>query len=347
MPDDGIPRSIIFIVILILSAGFFAGSETAFSFCNRIRIKMLADDGDKRAKRVIKILDDFDRTVVTLLIAINIIYISVASIATVLFVRLIGDTGSIVATAVITLLVFMFSETIPKNIARTNSDAYALAVSMPITFFRVILKPLALLFTFIGNAAKKLIKSGNAEPSVTVDEFASYVDTVEEEGLIEPEETEIIKSAIEFGEIIAGEVMTPVARVVGVPFDAGLEKIKDILVREKYSRFPVYYGNIDNIIGILQSKNALWSMMNGISFDIKSNITKPYFVGKNTPLNEVFEGMGARHTHFAVVRSETDATIGIITMEDILEEIVGEIYDEDDLDDPPQPQSPEEGGITA
>ena len=178
--DDSIPRSILLVFALILTGGFFAGSETAFSFCNEVRMRTLADDGNRRARRVVRILDDFDRTVVTLLIAINTIYILAASIATTAAVSKMGNIGSVVATVVTTLCVFLFAETIPKNIARTNSDAYALFVAYPITF----LKPLAILFTYLGDSVKKALPKKPAQPDVTEDEFEEMVDNVEEDGLI-------------------------------------------------------------------------------------------------------------------------------------------------------------------
>ncbi len=347
MADD-ISRSIALIISLMLMGGFFAGSETAFSFCNEIRMRTLATDGNRRAKRLVRILDDFDRTIVTLLIAINVIYVSCASVATVACVRIMGAGGSVVATVVITLSVFLFSETIPKNIARMNADAYALLVAYPITFFRVIFKPLAMLFTWFGDFVKHILPKKAPLPDVTEDEFEEIVDTVGEDGLIEPVEQEIIKSTIHFGDIVAESVMTERDHCVGIPVNATQEELKRILTEEKFSRFPVYDGDIDHICGVLRSSAVLWKLMNGQTVDILDNTTRPYIIRPDMPVNKVFEGMSGRHTHMAIV-AEQGITRGVLTMEDILEEIVGEIYDEDDVEARAQTAQPQikKGGASA
>ncbi len=328
--DDSIPRSIVLLIILLLSAGFFAGSETAFSYCNAVRIKLLAEDGNKNAKRVIWILDRFERLVVTLLIAINVIHVIAASIATVMAVDLLGSIGSVVATVVLTLLVFLFSENIPKNIARTNADAFTMAVSLPIMWFMYLLWPFAQFFIWLGDGAKKLMRIKNDTPSLTEDEFAEIVESAGDDGLMEPEETEIIKSAIEFGDRTVADIMTKREDISAIPINITMSGLKNILLEEKYSRFPVYDGNIDHVVGVLQSASCLWRLVKGISFRMRDVLGKPYFVSPVTRLDDVFKEMGKKRTHFAIVRSDEGRTIGILTMEDILEEIVGEIYDEDD-----------------
>lgn len=327
---DDIPRSIILILCLIPFAGFFAGSETAFSFCNEARIRAMAENGSRRAKRLSRVLDDFDRTIVTLLIIINIIYISVSSIATVTVVAMIkNDAGSVIATIASTLLVFMFSETIPKNIARVNADRWALFAAYPISFFRVLLAPLSAFFTYIGESVKKILPAKEALPDVTEDEFEEMVENVEDEGLLEPVEKDIIKSTIHFGDILAGQIMTPTERMVTVPLDISDEDLKQLLIDEKYSRIPVTDGDIDNIVGILPASKALYRLTSGTFLDVSDIMTRPYIIRPDIPVSKVFEGMSGRRTHIAIV-SEAGKTLGIVTMEDILEEIAGEIYDEDE-----------------
>ena len=328
--DDAVPRSLL-LIFLILAGGFFSGTETALSFCNRIRMQVLSDDGDRRATRVVGILEEFDRAVVTLLIAINIIHIAAASIATILAVGLMGDSGSLVATIVMTLAVFFFSETIPKNIARANSDAYMLWAALPIRFFMILLKPIAVVLTGLGDFVKKgLSRHAAAKPSVTEDEFASMVTGAEEEGVFDHEESDIIKSAIDFGDIVAGEVMTRRENMVAIPLGIGREALKKLLIENKYSRFPVYDGTPDKIVGVVRSVRCLWKLMGDRPFDLREYITRPYFVRPEMPISEVFEGMSGRRMHIAIVQDAGGHTLGVLTMEDILEEIVGEIYDEDD-----------------
>ena len=326
---DDIPRSIILILCMIPFAGFFAGCETAFSFCNEARMRALAENGNRAAKRLVHLLDDFDRTVVTLLIVINIIYISVSAIATVTVVKMMGSAGSVVSTIATTLLVFMFSETIPKNIARVNADKWALIAAYPISFFRIILAPVSALLAYIGRAAKKLLPKTAPLPDVTEDEFEELVENVEDEGLIEPVEKEIIKSTIHFGDILAGQIMTPVDDVVCVPLGSSEEELKQLLLEEKYSRIPVIDGGVDNVVGILPTSKALYRLTAGTFSDVSDIMTRPYFIRSDIPVSKVFEGMSGRRTHIAVV-SEDGKTLGIVTMEDILEEIAGEIYDEDE-----------------
>ena len=344
MPDDSIPRSIL-LLIMILAGGFFAGSETAFSYCNRIRIRMLAEDGDRRARRATWVLDRYERAVVSTLIAINILYITSASVATVLAVEMMGASGGVVSTVVMTLLIFFFCETIPKNIARTNSDAYAMLAAPLIRVYMKAVYPLALVLMKIGDAAKKRLRSGEAPPTLTEDEFATVVEDAQEEGTIEPVETQIIKSAIEFSDRVARDVMTPFKDVEMVDIRWDQEKLKEVLIESHFSRFPVYDGEMNHIVGVLQSVNCLWKLMNGKEVRIASEMSKPYFVRPDTRLTDVFESMGARRTHFAIVADETGRTLGILSMEDILEELVGEIYDEDDIEhtgELPPPEREEE-----
>lgn len=328
--DDSIPRSLILIACMIPVAGFCAGSETSLSFCNEARVRSLAEGGNKRAKRLAKLLDDYDRTIVTLLIIINIIYILVSSIATMTMVKLMNsDAGSVVATIVTTLLAFLFSETIPKNIARTNADSWAMTAAYPISFFKILLAPLSALFAFIGETAKKLLPHKEALPDVTEDEFEEMVENVGEDGLIEPVEKDIIKSTIHFGDILSREVMTPVEKLVTVPLDADEETLKELLIAEKYSRIPVCDGDVDRIVGVLSVSKALSRLTAGSFSRVSDLMTRPYIIRPDIPVSKVFEGMSGRRTHLAVV-AESGKTLGIVTMEDILEEIAGEIYDEDD-----------------
>lgn len=333
--DDILPRSI-WLLILIVAGGLFSAAETAFSYVNTVRMRMLADDKDRKALRVVRIIDDFDMTIVTLLIVINIIHIVASVIATSLFIDITGSTavGPIVATVVTTLAIFIFSETIPKNFARVNADAFSLAVALPIRAFTVVLYPLAWLLTKFGVGVKKIFRLEDTEPSVTEDEFSAMIEDAEDDDIFEPEETEIIQSAIEFGDTKVCEIMTPKADIVAISVKEDEEEIKRIMIEEKYSRFPVYRGSINNIVGVVRTSVALWQMINNPDeFSLRETMVKPMFCDPDDEIAEVFERMCSRKTHLAIIRDEDNRTVGIITMEDILEEIVGEIYDEDDTED--------------
>lgn len=326
---DDIPRSIL-ILCLILLGGGFAGSETALSYCNRLRLRKRAEEGEHRAARTVWVLDRFDKALSTILIGTNVCYVFASSFATILFIRRMGAAGAIVSTVLLTLLIFFFAETIPKNIARANADTYALICSAPISVLMVILTPLTYLFSGIGWVVKRLLPRSLEQPSITEDEFTSLIDNIQEEGLLEPEETKLIKSAVEFSDKTAGEIMTPLKSMVAVSISEDPAQLRQLVLREKYSRLPVYAGSPERIVGILQTKDYLHRTLHGESPDLDALMMLPYNVPPEIRLNELFEGLGRRRTHMAIVIDESGLALGFVTMEDILEELVGEIYDEDD-----------------
>ena len=326
---DDIPRSIL-VLALILLGGSFAGSETALSYCNKVRIRKRAEEGERRAKRVSHILDRFDKALSTILIGTNVCYVFASAIAATLFIRHMGSVGAVVSTVVLTLLIFFFAETIPKNFARVNSDAYALVCSGPLSVLMFLLTPLTALLTGLGWVVKRLLPEQKDLPTITEDEFSTMIDNIGEEGLMEPAETALIKSAIDFKDTSVGEVMTPLKNMVAVSISEDPEKLKELILKEKYSRLPVYAGTPDRIVGVLQSRDCLWRILHNEPIDISSLMNLTYNVSPDTKLNALFEGLGRRHTHMAMVVDSEGIALGFVTMEDILEELVGEIYDEDD-----------------
>lgn len=326
---DDIPRSILTLA-LILFGGSFAGSETALSSCNKIRIRNRAEEGSSADRRVVSILDRFDKALSTILIGTNVCYVFASSFAAVLFLKHFGTPGAVLSTVVMTLLIFLFAETIPKNFARANADAYARACALPLSVLMVILTPLTLLFSGISAFVKKLLPEKPEQPTVTEDEFTTMIENISEEGLLEPEETELIRSAVEFGDTTAGEIMTPLSEMCSVSITETPENLRELLLREKYSRIPVYAGSRERIVGVLQSKDVLWLLAHGQEADIGSIMKLTYDVPPEMPLQELFEGLGRRRTHLAIVVNELGEALGFVTMEDILEELVGEIYDEED-----------------
>ena len=326
---DDIPRSIL-ILALILLGGTFAGSETALSYCNKVRMRKRAEEGERRAKRVVRVLDRFDKALSTILIGTNVCYVFASSLAAVLFIRHMGTVGAVVSTVVLTLLIFFFAETIPKNIARTNSDAYSLLCAGPLSVLMLLLTPLTTLFSGLGWVVKRLLPEKADLPSLTEDEFSTMIDNIGEEGLMEPAETALIKSAIDFTDATASQVMTPVENMVAVSISEETDKLKELILSEKYSRLPVYAGTPDRIVGVLQTKDCLWRVLNHEEIDISSLMNLTYNVSPDTRLIDLFEGLGRRHTHMAMVVDAEGTAMGFVTMEDILEELVGEIYDEDD-----------------
>ncbi len=330
MSDDSIPRCIL-LVFLIVFGGVFAATETAFSYCNRIRMKCWADEGNKRAKRVIKILERFDAALTSLLVGINLIYVVASSVATMLATSVWGPAaGSAVATFALTLIIFFFSETIPKNIARTNSDAFALVVSFPLKVLMTLLTPVSFFFSSIGNEIKRIISDEEKQPTMTEDEFQNIIETIEDEGIIEKEESDLICSAIEFGETTANDIMVPIGNVVKINLFSDREEVKELILKEKYSRIPVWSGEESNIVGILQSGECLLMFYRNVPFELSNIIRRPCYTSPETDLQTLMEQMTRAQSHIAVVQTPDGKALGIVTMEDMLEELVGDIYDETD-----------------
>ncbi len=333
MADDSIPRSIVLLIILLIAGGFFSGAETAYSYCNRIRMKRKAEEGNPSAARVVKILDQFDKLLTTILIGTNVCHVLLSSLATIIAVELLGSSkGPVVSTVVMTLTVFFLSETLPKNFAHANADLYASSSSILIRAIMVILTPVSVLFSGISTLIKKLVGS-QQEPSMTEDEFAAVIEDVEEDGLLEPEESALIKSAIEFSDTTALDIMVPLEKMVGIEVAESEQSIREKVLQEKYSRLPLYRDSPSNVIGVLRSKDLLWCLMQSEPVELTKYINPPYFIPPEMKLDTLFEGLGRRRTHIAFVLGETGVQ-GFITMEDILEELVGEIYDEDDASIP-------------
>ena len=328
MSDDSIPRSIL-LLILIFSAAYFALAETAFSCCNQLRMRTLAESGNRRAKNVLYILEHFDSALVTILVGTNVTHVAASTIATLLAVSLLGPSGSIVATIVLTLLVFLFSETIPKNIAKTNCDRISLRIAGSMRGLIWVLSPVNWLLTGLTDLFRRLIASPKKSPTMTEDEFHSMIESIEEEGVLEPEESELIQSAIAFSDTRVQDVMTPRDQIVAIDIHASKSKIKHTLLSEKYSRFPVYAGSLDHITGILNTHLCLKAMQEGTLTSLSACMQSACFVTPDMTLDEAFERMGGSRMHLAIVR-DRGKTLGLVSMEDVLEQIVGEIYDEDD-----------------
>lgn len=331
---DSIPRCIA-LVLLIIAGGFFSGAETAFSYCNKIRMKTLADEGNAAARRVVKITDEMDKTITTNLIVINVLHVVTSAVATVLAISWMPwDTGlaTVLATLILTLVVFFFSETLPKTFCRDNADAYALGFSAFFYGLTVVLTPLSFLFLKLSDWVKGWFRK-EEQHAITEDEFSEMVEKVEDEGVLEPEESAIIQSAVEFSDRTVQDIFTPAEKVVAIDKNWDREEFLKILVEENFSRVPVYDRDLSHILGILQVKEFLTAVINeaeGEETDFKDYLRPAYTVKPEMKLNALFESLGRRHTHMALVVNQRQVLQGVVTMEDLLEELVGEIYDEDD-----------------
>ena len=320
--------SVLIIIFCVLFSGYFSATETAFSSLNRIRIKNLAEKGDKKAKLVLDLLENFDSLLSTILIGNNIVNIACASVATLLFVRLLGEEqGPSVATLVITIVVLVFGEVTPKSIAKENPEKFAMFAAPFLNLLMIILTP----FNFLFIQWKKLVSRifhTETEHSITEEELLTIVEEAEQEGRIDEQESSLIRSAIEFSEQEAIDILTPRIDIVGVPYDATKEEIAQVFEETNYSRLPVYKESIDHIIGILYQKDFYNLDDEETSFE---HIIRPaLFITESKKIGELLQELQHKKSHIAIVLDEYGGTTGIVTLEDILEELVGEIWDEHD-----------------
>ena len=333
MDPDSIPRSIILILFLFLLGAFFSGTETAYSNASRVRLLSWAEDGRRGARRALKILDQFDKTLITLLIGNNVAHVVITALATVMAIDLAGEIkGPIFATVIITLLVFIFAETLPKNIAKVRADEWAAGVSGILLGIIWLLTPVAWIFMGLSFVVKKLFKNKDDGPSMTEDEFHTMVETIESEGGLEAEESELIQSAVEFKDRTVREVMTPRVHVVGLDLSLPPEAQFAVIMEHKYSRLPVFEGDLDHIAGILNTKLYLQLKLEapGTFPDVRALMAEPYYILPSMSLHSLVEEMRRRKMHMAIIQDEWGGTEGMVTLEDLLEELVGEIWDEDE-----------------
>lgn len=318
------------IAMLVLLSAFFSATETAFSFVNKIRIQHSVDNGNKKAKNALYVIENFDNALTTILICNNIVNLSCSSIATVLCLNLFGDMGSAIATGATTLLVLTFGEVIPKCLAKEHCDAFSLKTAGILRVLMFILKPFVFVFLKLKSLALKIAGGSEDSPSVTENELKYIVESIEEEGVLEESESEMVRSALDFDEKTAEEILTPRVDVTFINISDSQEKIKDIIIENRYSRIPVYEETVDHIVGILHTRDYLESLADGKAPDLRDIMQTPYFVFRTQQLSKILNAFKRTKIHLAIVTDEYGGTLGIVTMEDLLEEIVGEIWDEDE-----------------
>ena len=324
----------IIIICLILSA-YFSATETAFSTFNRIRIKTLAEKGNKRAKLALKLGDNFDTLLSTILIGNNIVNILGASLCTTLFITWINETsGPTVSTLVMTIIVLIFGEITPKSVAKEHPEQFAMFAASFINTLSYIFAPLNYVFKQWKKLVTKIFKSKEDEESIREEELLSIVKEAEEEGDLDKDEGQIIKSAIEFNDLEIGDIFTPRVDVTAIDESMSEEEISEIFMESGYSRIPVYKENFDNIIGILYYKDFYRSQKKNKTFNLQKMLKPVIYVTQNQKINDVLKEFQKKQMHFGVILDEFGSISGIVTLEDILEEIVGEIWDEyDEIED--------------
>ena len=320
------------IVILLVLSALFSASETALSSVNKVRLRSYADDGNKRAKMAIKLTDNFDKTLTTILIGNNVVNLASTTVATVMISTRFGAKYVPASTAVMTVLVIIFGEIIPKNIASEFSETVSMFISYPLYGLLTVLTPLVWLLIKLKNIVIKLCGGSNDSPTMTEEELKYIIDEIEDEGVLDENESDLVKSALEFSDITISEILIPRVNISAVEIDQPLEEIKDVFITSHFSRLPVYEKTIDSIVGIIHEKNFFDMYLNGRR-DIREIIQKPLYIFELTPISDIMQQMQRAKTHMAVVVDQYGGTQGIVTMEDIIEELVGEIYDETDEED--------------
>ena len=320
--------SIFAMAVCLAMSAYFSATETAFSSLNKTRLKVLADNGNKRAALALKLSENYDRLISTILIGNNIVNITIASIGTPLFVELYGDVGATISTVFVTLVVLLFGEITPKSIAKDTPERFAMFSAPFIRLWIWVLTPLNFLFTQCKKLISRFIKTdGNAKMSH--EELLLFMEDVEHDGGIDENEGELLRNALEFGDLTAAEILTHRIELEAVDIHESHEEIAKAFTQSRFSRLLVYRDTIDQVVGVLHQKDFY---INGKMTDqpISQIMTEPLFVYQHTKIRDILKTLQHQKSHIAVVVDDFGGTLGIVTMEDILEELVGEIWDEHD-----------------
>lgn len=319
---------IISIVVLVIFSAYFSATETAFTSVNRIRIKNLANDGDKKAREVLDLTEKFDSMLSTILVGNNIVNIAMSAIATVLFMELYPVYGATIATAVITVLVLIFGEISPKSLAKENPEKFAMFSTPFLKFFMVLLAPVNWIFGCWKKLLAKLFNADGVNP-ITEDELLTIVEEAETEGSIDTDQSELIQNAIEFNDLEAWDVLTPRVDIKAIEIDETQDEIAELFLNTGFSRLPVYEDDLDNIVGVLNQKD-FHNYIRGTDTPVSEYVKPVIFVAGSMKIAQLLKRLQTVKTHIAIIVDEYGGTSGLVTMEDIIEELVGEIYDEHD-----------------
>ncbi|TKD69214.1 hemolysin family protein [Pseudalkalibacillus hwajinpoensis] len=323
--------SILLLGFLILLSAFFSSAETAYSSVNKIRLRNFADEGRRGSKRALAIAENFDKALSTILIGNNIVNIAAASISAAVATDLFGgNTGLVISTVVMTILILIFGEILPKSLAKEHAESYSLLIATVLYVLIKLLAPVNFFFVKLKDWVSRLFAKSSTLPSVTEEELKVMLDISEEEGVIDKEERDLIHRSMDFDDTLAGQVLTPRIDIVAIDIDQSIDEMKEIFFEERFSRIPVYQDSIDNIIGILTEKEFLTHLIKYQNVDVKKLIREPLFVVESMKISTLLPKLQKEKVHMAIVLDEFGGTSGLVTLEDVLEEIVGEIWDEQD-----------------
>ncbi len=326
--DNAMIMQLLLMVLLLCMSAFFSATETAFSSLNKTRLKSLADQGNKRAGQALALADQYDNLLSTILVGNNIVNIALASIGTVLFVNLIGSAGVTVSTAVMTVAVLIFGEVTPKSLAKEAPETFAMRVAPVVKLLTMVLRPVNWLFAQWKKLLSKLFKVKD-DRRLTQDELITLVEEVEHDGGMNAEESELLRSAIEFHDLDVADILTPRVRVEGVAADATAQEVAEEFEKSGYSRLPVYEETLDKIVGVIHQKD-FYRKLREDKGNWQEIIKAAVYVPETVKISDLMRLLQKTKSQMAIVADEYGGTVGIVTMEDILEELVGEIWDEHD-----------------
>lgn len=328
--DDGhsIGTILIMLLLVVLSAGFSA-AETAFTSLNKNRLKVMEKQGNRRAKQTLKLFDNYSSLLSTVLVGNNIVNITLAGMSTLLFIEFMGPKGSTVSTIVITIIVLVFCEVSPKSFAKERAESVALALTPALIFLNKLFYPINWLFEKWKLLLSRKIKHETLPLGTTDDEILSILDEATDQGSIDSIESDLIRNAIEFNDRRISDILVPRTQIKAINRDASIEEITEVFMESEFSRLPVYDENLDDIIGVLHYKDFM-SHVRIQHESVIDNIQPVLFVAPGRRIHDVLQTLQKNKRHIAIVTDEYGGTMGLITMEDILEELVGEIFDETD-----------------
>ena len=328
---DSITLHIVLCVILIILSAFFSATETAFSSVNKTKLRVKVQDGHKGAKNALALAEDFDRVLSTILVGNNLVNITLSSLCLIIFSNILQNNTNLaatVSTAVTTVLVLIFGEITPKMIAKEKSEGASIILGYPIKFFMIILWPITFVFSGLKLLLQKMFKL-ESEEKITEEELLTIVEEAQEDGALNESETQLISSSIEFDDVLVEDILVPRVGVIAVPLDMPMDRIKALFLEHNFSRMPVYKGTIDAIVGMIHNIDFFAALERGET-NIKNAISPVAYATEHMKISTLLKNMQKQKVHMAIVVDEYGGTLGIATLEDILEELVGEIWDEHD-----------------
>ena len=323
--------NLLLILLCILLSAFFSGSEIAYSASQELRLEHAAKEKKGAYGLALKVKQSFERALISILVGNNLVNIGASALATVIAVNLMGEKGAWAATAIMTVLIITFGEISPKIIASTQPERFSALAAAPLRLWMLLTWPLTWALDKLMHLVSRAWEQGqDSGPAVTEDDLETIIETVEDEGVVDEDTADLLQSALDFGDVLAYEVITPRVDLVGIDLDDSREEMLKVAFASPYTRIPVYQETMDNIVGILHLNHLYKALVKDPDTDIEKLLLPPIFVHKTMPLDDVFNTMRKNKGHMVIVTDEYGGTMGALTMEDVLEQLVGDIWDESD-----------------